>query len=156
MFDIGGYVNGFIQRRSGGKYQGDLIIDGVALDGGIDAQYFTLNHKNYLWIKRKPIMQYDFELQQYTIRKRKPYFECYLEKQIDNNVVAYKGKFTFLRFNYSIIGVWDKILGKDLQRLNLYVERMPMKEQTILNSINERKRNDGERREDNTRLGNDR
>ena len=149
MFDVGGYVNGFIQRRSGGKYQGDLIIDGVALDGGIDAQYFTLNHKNYLWIKRKPIMQYDFELQQYTIRKRKPYFECYLEKQVDNNVVAYKGKFTFLRFNY-------KILGKDLQRLNLYVERLPMKEQTILNSINERKRNDGERRENNTRLGNDR
>ena len=85
-------------------------------------------------------MQYDFDQQQYITRKRKPAFECYLEKQVDGDVVAYKGTFTFLRFRYSVVGVWDKILGKDMQRLNLYVERMPMKDQTILNGINERKK----------------
>lgn len=142
MIDYGNdYINGYVQRQAGGKYQGDLTIDGVALDGGIEATYFVQEHKNYLWIKRKPIMQYDFDQQQYITRKRKPTFECYLEKQVDGDVVAYKGTFTFLRFRYSVVGVWDKILGKDLQRLNLYVERLPMKDQTILNGINERKKN---------------
>jgi hypothetical protein len=45
-----------------------------------------------------------------------------------------------LRFRYSIVGVWDNILGKDKQRLNLFVERLPMSQQTIVNRINERKR----------------
>ena len=45
----------------------------------------------------------------------------------------------FLRFKYSIVGVWDNVFGKDKQRLNLFVERLPMSEQTIINSNNERK-----------------
>lgn len=85
-------------------------------------------------------MEFDMELGKYRTRKRTPTLECYLEKQIDGDTLAYKGTFTFLRFRYSIVGVWDKILGKDLQRLNLYVERLPMSEQTILKGINERKK----------------
>lgn len=142
MNDFGDYINGHIQRKSGGKYEGQIIVDGVDLSP-IEATYFTKDHKNYLWIKRKPIMEFNIESGSFITRKRKPDFECYLEKQVNGDIVEYKGVFTFLRFRYSIIGVWDKILGKDLQRLNFYVERLPLKEQTILKGINERKRNNG-------------
>ena len=134
------YVNGHIQRSREGVYQGSLTIDGVNLEGGIEATYFTQDGKNYLWLKRKMMMEYDFESQTYRTRKREPQWEAYLEKQVEGNTVAYKGTFTFLRFIYSIVGVWDRILGNDKQRLNLFVERLPMAQQTILNSINERKR----------------
>lgn len=134
------YVNGHIQRSREGVYQGSLTIDGVNLEGGIEATYFTQDGKNYLWLKRKMMMEYDFESQTYRTRKREPQWEAYLEKQVEGSTVAYKGTFTFLRFKYSIVGVWDRILGNDKQRLNLFVERLPMAQQTILNSINERKR----------------
>lgn len=134
------YVNGHIQRSREGVYQGSLTIDGVNLEGGIEATYFTQDGKNYLWLKRKKMMEYDFESQTYRTRKREPQWEAYLEKQVEGNTVAYKGTFTFLRFRYSIVGVWDKILGNDKQRLNLFVERLPMAQQTILNGINERRR----------------
>ena len=68
-----------------------------------------------------------------------------MKKQVgQDGVIEYKGEFMFMRFRFSIVGVWDKILGRDTnrQRLNLFVERLPMSEQTLLNSINERKRND--------------
>jgi hypothetical protein len=134
------YINGHIQRSREGVYQGSLTIDGVNLEGGIEATYFTQDRKNYLWLKRKKMMEYDFESQTYRTRKREPQWEAYLEKQVEGNTVAYKGTFTFLRFKYSIVGVWDRILGNDKQRLNLYVERLPMAQQTILNGINERRR----------------
>ncbi len=134
------YVNGHIQRSREGVYQGSLTIDGVNLEGGIEATYFTQDGKNYLWLKRKKMMEYDFESQTYRTRKREPQWEAYLEKQVEGNTVAYKGTFTFLRFRYSIVGVWDKILGNDKQRLNLFVERLPMAQQTILHGINERRR----------------
>lgn len=141
MNDINGdYINGFIQRYPNGKYEGKLTIDGVNMDGGIEGVYFEKDHKKYLWIKRKPIMEFDMDLCQYRTRKRTPTMECYLEKQIQGNTVAYKGTFVFLRFRYSIVGVWDNILGKDLKRLNLFVERLPLSEQTILKNINKRKR----------------
>lgn len=142
MIDLGDYINGHIERKSGGRYEGQIIVDGVDLSP-IEATYFVQDHKNYLWIRRKPIMEFDIERQQYITRRRKPDFECYLEKQVNGGVVEYKGVFTFLRFRYSMVGVWDRILGKDLQRLNLYIERLPLKEQTILKGINERKRNNG-------------
>ena len=142
MIDLGDYINGHIEQKSGGRYEGQIIVDGVDLSP-IEATYFVQDHKNYIWIRRKPIMEFDIERQQYITRRRKPDFECYLEKQVNGGVVEYKGVFTFLRFRYSMVGVWDRILGKDLQRLNLYVERLPLKEQTILKGINERKRNNG-------------
>jgi hypothetical protein len=103
--------------------------------------YFKDNGENYLWIKRKKVLEYDFESQTYKEREAKPQFEAYLKKQVDGNVVAYKGEFAFMRFKFSITGVWDKVLGKDKQRLNLFVERLPLSQQTIINSINQSRKN---------------
>lgn len=131
------YTNGYVERGSGGVYQGRLTIDGVTLEGGIEAVYFKQDGKNYLWIKRRPMLEYDFETKEYKARKREPQWEAYLEKQIDSSRIAYKGVFSFFKFRYSIVGIWDAILGKEKQRLNLFVERLPMNEQTIINNINE-------------------
>jgi hypothetical protein len=98
------------------------------------------NGEKYLWLKRKKILEYDSKTQTYKEREAKPQWEAYLKKQKDGDTIAYKGNFIFMRFKYSIIGVWDRILGMDRQRLNLYVERLPMNEQTIINSVNETKK----------------
>jgi hypothetical protein len=131
------YINGYVERKKDGTYGGSLTIEGITLQGGITAVYFKDEGENYLWIKRKKVLEYDFESQSYRERDAKPQFEAYLKKQIDNNAVAYKGEFIFMRFKFSITGVWDKILGNDKQRLNLFVERLPHSQQTIINSINE-------------------
>ena len=138
---IDDYVNGFLERKEGGSYNGRLSIDGVDISP-IEGVYFKQEGNTYLWIKRKPIMEYDFESQTYKTRKPEPQWEAYLKKQVDGNTVAYKGEFAFLRFMYSIEGVWDSVLGKDKKRLNFYIERLPMSRQTILNNINERRQND--------------
>lgn len=142
MGDCADYVNGFIERKKNGTYQGSLTIDGVNLEGGIEATYFKDDGKDYVWLKRRPCLEYDTKTNSYKTRKREPQWEVYLQKQVDNNIIAYKGTFTFFHFRYSIIGIWDRILGKETQRLNLYVERLPMNQQTILHGINERKRNE--------------
>lgn len=134
-----GYINGYIERKNGGKYEGAVSVQGVDLSP-IEATFFKEEDDNYLWLKRKPIMEYDIESQSYRTRQRKPLFEAYLKKQSDNGVVAYKGEFMFLRFKFSIVGVWDGVVGKDSQRLNLFVERLPMSQQTILNDINKRRK----------------
>lgn len=134
------YINGYVERTSGGVYQGKLTIDGITLEGGIEAMYFKQDSQNYLWLKRKALLEYDFNTQKYIERKREPQWEVYLEKQVNDNGIAYKGSFTFFKFKYSIIGIWDAILGKDKQRLNLYVERLPRNEQTIINNINKLKK----------------
>lgn len=141
MDDSYGYINGSIERKNGGRYEGSVKVQGIDLSP-IEATFFKDdNGDSYLWLKRAPIMEYDFDTQSYRTRKRKPVFEAYLKKQLDENVVAYKGEFMFMRFKFSIIGIWDTILGKENQRLNLFVERLPMSQQTILNDINERKKN---------------
>lgn len=140
------YINGYVERKKDGTYGGSLTIEGITLQGGITAVYFKDDGENYLWIRRKKVLEYDFESQSYKEREAKPQFEAYLKKQIDNGSVAYKGEFAFMRFKYSITGVWDKVLGNDKRRLNLFVERLPLSQQTIINSINEsRKKNDGRR-----------
>lgn len=133
------YVNGYVQRKDG-KYTGQLTIDGIRLQGGINAVYFKSGGNNYLWLRRKKILEYDFESQSYTQRNAKPEWEAYLKKQTDGGTVAYKGEFVFLKFKYSIVGVWDKNLGIDNQRLNLFVERLPMQQQDIIKKINEQKK----------------
>ena len=130
------YINGYIQRSQGGSYDGKITIEGILLPA-ISAVFFKDNGDNYLWLKRKKVLDYDFESQTYKEREAKPQFEAYLKKQVDGNVVAYKGEFAFMRFKFSITGVWDKVLGKEKQRLNLFVERLPMSQQTIINSINQ-------------------
>ena len=132
------YINGYIQRSQGGSYDGKITIEGILLPA-ISAVFFKDDGENYLWLKRKNVLEYNHESQTYREREAKPKWEAYLKKQLDNDTVAYKGEFFFMHFKYSISGVWDKVLGNDKQRLNLFVERLPMSQQTIINSINEQK-----------------
>lgn len=132
------YINGFIQRTQGGAYDGNITIDGILLPA-VSAVFFKYNGENYLWLKRKKVLVYEYESQTYKEREAKPQWEAYLKKQVNENAVAYKGEFLFMHFKYSIVGVWDKVLGNDKQRLNLFVERLPMSQQTLINSINEQK-----------------
>lgn len=132
------YINGYIQRSSDNKFTGQINVDGINLSP-IEATFFETEGKNYLWLKRTPIKEYNFETSTFKTRQPKPQWEAYLEKQLNNNIVEYKGTFTFLRFRYSIVGTWDAVFGIEKSRLNLFVERLPMTEQTILTKINERK-----------------
>ncbi len=136
------FTNGYIERRSGGRYEGKVSIEGVDLSP-IEATYFKENGKQYLWLKRKPMLEFDYESQSYRTRPCEPRWEAYLQK-CGGGVVAYRGEFAFLRFRFSIVGVWDGVLAKDKERLNLIVERLPMTQQTIINAINDR--NKGETR----------
>lgn len=132
------YVNGYIQRSHGGSYVGNITIDGILLPA-ISAVFFKEEDESYLWLKRKKILDYDFESQTYREREAKPQWEAYMKKQLEDNVVAYKGEFFFLHFKYSIVGVWDKVFGIDKNRLNLFIERLPLSQQTVINAINEQK-----------------
>ena len=131
-----GNNDGFLERMQGGRYEGRLRIDGVDISP-IEGVYFKEKGGNYLWLKRKPMLEYDPDTQSYRQKSREPRWEAYLKK-LGNGIVAYKGDFAFLRFRYSITGVWDVVLGKDKHRLNFVVERLPRNEQTIINNINER------------------
>ena len=137
------YVNGFLERVDDGSYQGRLVISGVDISPIIGV-YFKKGGCGYLWLKRKRIMEYDTETKMFSEREALPQWEAYLKKETTNNAVAYKGEFFFLRFRFSIVGLWDNVLGGgNTRRLNLVVEKMKMGEQTIINKINERKHNDG-------------
>ena len=132
-------INGYIQEEVGDGYIGRLSIEGVDLSP-IDGTYFEEDGVKYLWLKRKPMLEYDYETMSYKNRPREPRWECYMKKQFtDDGVVAYKGTFFFLRYKWSIIGTWD-VGMRDKSRLNLFVERLPNSEQTIIQSINKRNR----------------
>lgn len=140
MNDYDGYVNGHIERDSYGNYTGMLTVEGINLSP-LEGQYFKKDGDTYLYMKRKPIMEYDYDLGKYNQRERRPQVQIYMKKQVDGDgVVAYKGDFMFMRFKFIITGVWDAILGKERNRLNLFVERAPRNEQTLLQSIVERKK----------------
>lgn len=139
-----GYINGYVQRTSGGTYDGKISIDGISLPA-ISAVYFKKDGENYLWLKRKKVLDYDEKSMTYREREARPQWEAYLKKQLSEDTVAYRGEFFFMHFKYSIVGVWDRVLGMDKQRLNLFVERLPMSQQTIINNINDSKKNDGRR-----------
>ena len=130
------YINGYIERNGRGEYTGELKVDGVNLSP-ITAQYFKQDGENYLWLKRRPLLEYDMYTQKYNQREREPRFEVYMKKQVDDGAFAYIGQFTFLRFCFKIIGLWDM---NSRDRLNLFVERLPMEQQAIINGINKRKR----------------
>ena len=131
-----GYSTGYIFRRKNGSHEGVLDIEGVEVSP-IEGMYFKEDGTQYLWLKRKPTLEYDDDECKYVTRASTPSFEAYLRKTSEDNV-AYRGEFTFLRFRYTIVGIWDTVFGSDKSRLNLYVERMPMSQQKIINSINER------------------
>ena len=134
-----GYACGWIERVRGGRYEGGLVVEGVDISP-IEGVYFQQDGRNWLWLKRKPLLEYDLKSEKYLERPREPRWEVYLEKQ-GSQVVAYRGTFAFLHFRFQITGIWDVVLGKDKGRLNLFVERLPAAEQTIINAINERNRN---------------
>lgn len=140
------FYDGYIERKGDGRYEGELTVERINLSP-VEGVYFHDGTDNYLWIKRKPILEYDMDSESYRKREREPRFECYLKKQVEGDAVAYKGEFTFMHFKFSVSGVWDSVLGYDnkKQRINLYIERLPMSKQTIINSINERKRQDEKR-----------
>lgn len=135
------YINGFVQRTSSGQYLGKITIEGISL-GKIEAVYFKKDNDSFVWLKRRKVLEYDDETMSYSEREPLPQWEAYMKKQADGGAVAYKGEFCFLRFRFSIVGVWDRVLGADKNcRLNLFVERLPQPQQTIINSINEKLRN---------------
>lgn len=137
------YSSGYIQRTPEGRYEGSVKIEGNIDLSPIEGVYFKEDGESYLWLKRKPVLEYDEEKQEYRKRERLPKWECYLKKLVGNDAVEYKGEFIFMHFRFTITGVWDNVFGKDKKlRLNLFVERSPMSQQTIINSINERKRNE--------------
>lgn len=132
---------GYIERGQNGRYGGKVNIEGVVLNGVVGV-YFKKDGDSYLWLRREKVLEYDDKTMTYKEREARPQWEAYLKKQMDNDAVAYKGEFNFLRFRFSIVGVWDRILGNDKrQRLNLYVERLPTSHQVIINAINKAKQN---------------
>lgn len=133
----GEYINGYIERKNGGKYEGVLMIDSVDMSP-ICAVSFKQDDKTYLWLRRKDMLVYDDKTQQFLTKKREPRWEAYLEKQVDGSTVAYKGEFHFLMFKYEIVGIWDSVFGKEKSRMNFFVERLPMEKQDIINGINKR------------------
>lgn len=128
---------GWVERQPGGKYEGRISIERIDLSP-IEAIYFKDGDDNYLWLKRKPLMEYDMESMAYRTRPREPRWEAYLKKCIEGDAVAYRGEFIFMHFKFSIIGVWDRVMGRESHRLNLFVERLPMSQQTIINGIREK------------------
>lgn len=142
MFTDNGYINGFIERNLNGTYTGQMFIEGINISP-INGVYFKQDGENYLWLKRNKILEYNDTTMSYKERDAKPAWEAYLKKEVNNSAVAYKGEFMFMRFRFSIVGIWDKVLGTDKNhRLNLFVERLGIDKQNIINTINERKRNE--------------
>lgn len=135
------YINGYIERKSGGAFEGNIVIEGINISP-ITAVMFVDEGKNYLWLRRKDMLVYDAEQQRYLTRKREPQWEAYLEKQMKDNTVSYKGEFFFMCLRFSIIGVWDSVLGKDKSRMNFFIERFPMSQQNIINGIAKQNNNE--------------
>lgn len=128
------YINGYIERKHDGRIDGGIRIEGIDLSP-ITAVMFTRDGETYLWLKRSDKLTYNAEQQCYISTKREPRWEAYLKKNMDGNKIVYKGEFVFLRFRFSITGIWDNVLGKESGRMNLYVERLPMQKQDIITGI---------------------
>lgn len=125
------FNNGFIKRVGEGRYEGNISIEGINLSP-IVGTLFKKEDKTYLWLRRKDMLVYDDKEQRYKKRKREPRWEAYLGKTVGDNTVSFRGEFPFMRWRFSIVGVWDKVEGRDTQRLNFYVERLPLERQDLL------------------------
>lgn len=128
------FVNGCLARKDSSYYVGELSIDRIDISP-IEATFFDKDGDTYLWMKRRPILEYDG--QRYKQRLRRPHWECYLKKKKDT-YDTFEGTFIFLRFKYGIIAQWDATYDDKFKRMNIYVERLPMEEQTIINNIRQR------------------
>lgn len=135
------YISGYLECDTHNEYIGQLSIEGIDISP-ITGVYFKQDGVTHLWLRRCKVVEYDLDTATYSRREASPFFEAYLKKTAADGVVAFKGEFTFLRFKFSIVGVWDAVLGTDKRhRLNLFVERLPINQQTIINKINERLKN---------------
>lgn len=130
------FVDGFLESKSNGRYEGELSIEGISLSPIVGVM-FKENGKTYLWLRRKDMLVYDMETQRYIKKKKVPQWEAYLEKHLTNNLVSYKGVFCFMRFRFSIVGIWDNVFGRDKKRINFFVERLPQEQQDIINELND-------------------
>lgn len=135
------FVNGYIEKTKADTYEGKIAIEGVDLSP-IVGIYFKDDGKYWLLLKRKPSLEYDIKSGTYKKYEVEPFWECYLEKQ--KKGVDYKGYFIFCHFKYELVGIYDKFM-KGTDRLNLFIERMPMEKQTIINNINQRNKNNENR-----------
>ena len=125
-----GYANGFLERTAGGRYIGRIKIEGVDLSP-IVGTYFKEDGRNYLWLRRQPVIEYDIDRNEYVNKTPRPTWEVYMEKQ-STPTIAYRGSFVFFHFRFDIVGIWDDV--HKLDKLNFFVERS--EEQTIINEIN--------------------
>jgi len=132
------YCNGHIERKSSGRFEGTLVVEGIDLSP-IYGVYFKEDDDTYLWLRRKPLLEYDHKTESYKERQREPRWETYLQKQVSEDGVAFHGEFILFKFKFVVVGIWDSVLGLDKNRLNLFVDRLPQKEQSIINGINQRK-----------------
>lgn len=134
------YTNtGYIQKGKNG-FEGEITIEDIVLSP-IEGKFFVYkkDKRQYLCLKRKPILEYNQEIKRYETRPREPRWETYLQRQ-DNDNIPYVGTFVFLHFKFKIQGTWDLTdMGKKTKKMNLFIERLPMQEQTIINTISERK-----------------
>lgn len=121
---------GYIEL-SKGDYVGELSIDGVNISP-IIGLLFKDNGKSWLWLKRKKILEYDFQKCEYYSRTPTPIFEVYLKRKTTNGKISYYGEFVFFKFKYSIVGMWSST-----KRIELYVDRLPDNEQKIVNRLKE-------------------
>ena len=133
-------MNGGYIERKGDGYEGRLTIDGVDISP-ITGVYFRKDGNMFLWLRRKAIMEYDTTRQRFYRRASRPVWETYMEKQTQRTT-DYAGEFVFLRLRYAIYGMWDHVTDKRRDRMNLFVERMPMDRQTIIKNINKMRRHE--------------
>ncbi len=131
-----GLANGFIESGGDG-YEGEISVEGINLSPIVGVM-FKQEGSVYLWLKRKDMLVYNANEQRYTSRKKEPRWEAYLKKQMMDNTVAFKGEFVFMRFRFSIVGVWDKVFGHSKKRINFFVDRLPMDKQNIIQGIRRR------------------
>jgi len=140
------YTNGILIRRKDSYYQGTLRIDGVDISP-VEATFYKDGDDTRLWIKRRPLLEYDNKEHCYKQRLRRPHWEAYL-RRVKGVRDAFEGTFMFLRFKYTITAHFDVTYQDKFSHVNLFVERAPIEEQTIINGIYERNK---ERRKDDRR-----
>lgn len=140
LFDIGSHQRlcGFLERTKDGNFDGEINIEGVDLSP-ITGVFFEEGKEKFLWLRRRPLLVYDYEHNGYLKRPREPRWETYLTKKAIDGTSIYKGTCFLLHIKYELSAIWDGILKS---RMNLYIERLPLEKQNIINSI--RDKNNGE------------
>lgn len=133
-YDKYGYANGCLERKAGGRYEGTMKIEGVELSP-IVGTYFKTNGETFLWLRRRPIIEYDFDRNEYVNKTPRPAWEVYMKKGKERGI-AFRGSFIFFHFRFDIVGIWND--PNKLDKLNFFVERA--EEQEIINGISRNER----------------